>query len=79
MNVLLCLFLILTIIGGLNWGAHAMNYNLVELAVPAYANYVYYLVAVASLITLLGLMRGTIKCGSKEEKYTDLNEVVYGN
>jgi uncharacterized membrane protein YuzA (DUF378 family) len=76
MQILLCLFLILTIIGGLNWGAHAAGYNLVELAVPAFANYVYYLVAVSSLIVLVSMLQGNIKCVATKEKYEDLGGFI---
>lgn len=76
MNLLVCISLILTIIGGINWGAHAFNYNLVEMAVPAFANYVYYLVALASLVTLISLMQGNIKCVSNKEKFEDLAGLV---
>lgn len=75
MQMLLCLFLILTIVGGLNWGAHAAGYNLVELAVPAFANYVYYLVAVASFVVLISMMQGNIKCVAKEN-YEDLGGLI---
>jgi uncharacterized membrane protein YuzA (DUF378 family) len=69
MNLLLCLTLILTIVGGLNWGAHAANYNLVDMVVPApFNNYVYYLVAASALVVLLAWMMGNISCKKDEEE-----------
>jgi uncharacterized membrane protein YuzA (DUF378 family) len=75
MNLLLCLTLLLTIVGGLNWGAHAANYNLVDMVVPApFNNYVYYLVAISAVIVLLSWFQGKIVCvkdEEKKEKYQD--------
>jgi uncharacterized membrane protein YuzA (DUF378 family) len=68
MNILFCVALILTIVGGLNWGAHAANYNLVDMVVPApFNNYVYYIVAASALLVLVGLFTKKIVC-VKEEK-----------
>lgn len=74
MNILLCLTLILTIVGGLNWGAHAANYNLVDMVVPApFNNYVYYLVAASALVVLLAWLMGNISCtkSDKDDKKKD--------
>ena len=69
MNLLLCLTLLLTVVGGLNWGAHAANYNLVDMVVPApFNNYVYYLVAASALVVLLAWMMGNISCNKAEEE-----------
>lgn len=69
MNYLLCLALILTIVGGLNWGAHAANYNLVDMVAPApFNSYVYYLVAASALVVLLAWIMGNISCKSEEEE-----------
>lgn len=69
MNILFCLALILTIVGGLNWGAHAANYNLVDMVVPApYNNYVYYIVAASALLVLVGLFSKKIVCVKEEKK-----------
>lgn len=66
-KILICIALILTIIGGLNWGAHAAGFNLVENTVGPLSNYVYYIVAAASLTTLVFYVRGDLKCSPKEE------------
>lgn len=69
MNILLCLTLLLTIVGGLNWGAHAANYNLVDMVVPApFNNYVYYIVAISAFIVLISWFQGKIACQKDEEK-----------
>lgn len=69
MNIILSLTLLLTIIGGLNWGAHAANYNIVDMVVPApFNNYVYYLVAASALVVLVSWTVGNIACKKDEEK-----------
>ena len=69
MNILFCVALILTIVGGLNWGAHAANYNLVDMVVPApYNNYVYYIVAASALLVLVGLLSKKIVCVKEENE-----------
>ena len=76
MNILFCVALILTIVGGLNWGAHAANYNLVDMVVPApYNNYVYYIVAASALLVLVGLFSKKIVC-VKEENEEEVKKTI---
>ena len=52
---------ILLVIGGLNWGLVAMNYNIVDLIFGSFAIWIYYLVGLAAVYALFTMLPKMLK------------------